>query len=58
MREGAGLQHSLLSHSASSYSILREGRAEVLQRENDVFYNPAQARPTAAAAQPQAAPDG
>ena len=27
-----------------SYTVLREGKGEVLQRENDVFYNKAQAR--------------
>jgi tRNA (guanine26-N2/guanine27-N2)-dimethyltransferase len=34
-----------LLRAASSYSILREGKAEILQRDNDVFYNKAQVRP-------------
>jgi hypothetical protein len=32
----------------NSYSVLREGKAEVLQRDNDVFYNKAQVRRAAA----------
>jgi hypothetical protein len=38
--------------SLRSYSVLKEGKGEVLQRANDVFYNKAQVRPRAWTPQP------
>ena len=45
-----GWTHNDMS-SLSSYSVLKEGKGEVLQRANDVFYNKAQVRACALALQ-------
>jgi len=42
------LRRCLACACPRSYTVLREGKGEVLQRANDVFYNKAQARGTAA----------